>query len=427
MLKLRYEANATLERQVEAGARQLARILERGVEQGIVRIAAYPRLDSIVSGAVLFTGASLLGARPVFNVGVEPPEYIDVPSIVLGHPNIAYKTGDVDAPLIAFSPRIPAGPPPDTVFIEGDASTAGLVAATLIAYGGVLARRDLLSLLVASLYYGGKADIKGRFYGVDAAVIDSLLSSSLLEIEIIPMLKAYEPNQHSVCESISVTSNPYYPMLTGDVDECKSTLSANGLSEVVGKRLVDLDDRTLEKVVVSILSRVQGEVKREVDPAYYYGNIILSKPGHPLEDYRMGGDVLLHTIDSLGLGALLSLTCNFELEYPVSKRNLVDYASKIRALVEEARPKRLKTASWFRAYTVNASVRDSLTLLSGALRLQGLLDNDAIISVDDGGEYIVSGLQVEEALGYGSLKRLVDVKILEEYEDGVFFRIARRE
>ncbi len=430
MLKIHYEHSRELDRYTEAGARYLSRLLESSLEHGFVRIVSYPSLNAIISAATAFAGASLLKIRPLLSVSLEPPEYIEIPTLLFGYKNLPYKTGDVDAPLMAFATEIASKPVPNSYLIDGEGSTASLFGLTLLGYGGPLVRREVLAPLAASLYWGGFVDKKGNFYGLDNIFVNKVSVSDKLDLKYIASLKVYNPLKHGLCKAIASTANPFYPGLTGSEEECRSTLVAADLREYADKRIAELEESELEKISVTILARIKSEVENSggsFEPSDYIGSILVSNRIVSMpQDYRMFGDMLLHIIESMGLGQLISLILNIDDEYTIVEKYLELYAKRLPTIIAESKPKRVKSAPWFRAYVVSAKKEDDLTLLWLALRMLRRLEDEAVLAIEEDGELIVSGIQVELSVGDYALRRLVDARVLEEVDE-LSFRIVRRE
>ena len=424
MLKLSLEKGRAYERQAEAAGKFLAKLIEEAVREGWIRIYAYPRPDSVVAAASLFIAAASAGARPIIGVSIDPPPRIDVPTVLLGYSQPDYGTSDIDSMLAVFSPEVKGSPPPNTLYVEGDASSAGLVGAALLQVGGLYARRDILGLILAGMHYGGKVDKVGKFYGVDEIVFEAIISSGILgQLDVVTSLKVYKPTEYPICRSIAVTVNPVYPGLTGSSERCLQLLSAVGLEKLAQRRVSDLDDEELKNLVRSVIGAVQDSIGRDVDVKEFVGGIIVSRAGRP-SDYRMLADALVYSMEWSGtIEPALALASNFDEELPLIERVLESGAPRLAALVEDARPVRLRTVPWLRAYLVDADVPQ--LFLYRALRLVGRLNGESVIVYEGGDGYVVSAFQVEEALGAGQLRKLKNVKAIEG--DGLIYRVRVKE
>ncbi len=426
MLKLRFEPGENLDRHRDAAARNLSKLFEKAVDEGYLRIWSYPRLDSLISGAVLYAVASSLGIKPLFKSTIYPPEKIDIPTILLGFPAIDYGTGEVDKPLFAISPKIATSPPPDTVYLDGDGSTPALLTLVLLGMGSIFTRTEYLTLLLSAMYAGESVDLRGRFYGIDAHVIDKLMTSDKLSLEPLTVLKSYLPHEYPLCKSISITVNPYYPSFTGNEEECIKVLQTSGLSNYVEKTQDTIGRKELEKIAVTILSRIKELLLvNELDASYYLGSIMVSRNNEvSIRDYRMTADAILYSIESSSsLEPLLSISLSLNYEYKIIENNIIRYSSILASQVGNLRPKKIKQIPWARTYLIDVDTPLSLTLLWRALTLLRRIERDSILVIEYNDGLFASSLQVEDALGYGSLKKLSDAKAISG--DGLLVEISR--
>lgn len=424
LLKLRLELGESLDRHLDAASRHLSKLLEKSVSSGYLRIWSYPRFDSVLAASVLYSVSASLGTRPVFKTSITPPSRIEIPTILLGYQQVDYGTSQVEAPLFAVARRILSSPPPDAVFLDGDGSVPGMVALLLLSMGGIFTRRELLALLLSAMYKGDNIDPRGRFYGVDAVAVDRMLPTDRLGLDSITTLKAYLPHELTICESISITVNPYYPTFTGNKEECDRFLQASGLGRISDKTLETISKKDLENLAVSLLSRIKEYSSlTELDASYYLGAILVSRntTGH-IKDYRLASDALLYASEAFRSPApLLASSLDYENEYRIIEQMLLSYSKEFPEQVSEAMPKRIKKITWARTYLVTLARPTSLTLLWMALSILKKIDRESILVLESDGEYIASSYQIEYALGEGSLKRLKDAKVLEG--DGVLVKI----
>ena len=426
MLKLSLEKGKSYSRQVEAAAKFVSRLIEDASREGWARVWAYPRADSIMAGAALFSILSSAGARPMFAVRAEPPPRISVPTILVGYEWLDYGTGDVESVLAAFAPRIDRPPPPNTVYIDGDGSNAGLVGAVIAEMGGLYYRRDVMGLVVAGIHYGDRMDKIGKVYGVDEIVVENVLSSGVLgRAEVLTSVKVYKPLSNTVCRALSVTLNPYYPGFTGDREECARSLAALGLESLASRKVASLDREDLKLLVKGVVSRAQEETGREVDVREYVGSLIVSESGEP-EDFRMLADSIVYALEHDGSPEpVIEAASSYEDAVPVLEKLLVDGAPLLASMIREQRPKRLRSLPWLRAYLLAPSPVPH-TFAWRALVLAGLVDRESVIVYEgEDGELLASGLQIEAALGYGELRKLRNVKAVEG--DGIRYIVRQRE
>ena len=426
MLKLTLEKGKSLERHVEAAAKFLSRLVEQAQDTGWARIYAYPRPASLAAGAAMFSLISSFGVRPIFSVSLDPPSRVEVPTVLLGYPGgLDYSTGDVDTGLLAVSPRIESPPPPNAVYVDGDGSVPGILGMLILWIGGLFLRRDVLSLLVSGLYYGGRMDKVGRLYGIDAAFYERVSSLEIMKgIGVVTSLKAYRPLTRRLCESISSTLNPFYPGITGDKEGCFRVLAAAGLERVAEQSLASLGRDDLKLVVKAVVSMVREEAGREVDLEEFVGGIIVSEEGQP-EDYRMLSDAIVYAVETVrGADPLLGLASYFQEEVSIIYKIVENGAPDCAELVERFKSRRVKSAPWLRVYEAPEEV-SSPTILWKALSLLGKVERESVIAVPSDEGYIVSAIQIEESMGYGEARKLRGIKVLEG--DGMLLRLRLRE
>ncbi len=411
MLKLVLEPGNTLERTLQAASRQLEKVLEDSINEGYLRIRAYPRLESIISGGVIAGIASSLGVNPIFKVSVSPPAMIDIPTIILGYLNPDYKSNQISSTLISISPEAQAPPPPGAVYITGSGSVSALTGLILTESKGTYSRPESLLLLLSSTYYGGYVEKTGRFHGLDKIYYETLINSGI-NIEIINTLKVYNPDREGLCDAISKTIDPYYPGLTGDVESCRSLLKANELESLATRIVSSLSERELEKVALAILSHIQGLVKRGLEANDYIASILVLKQFGA--DARLIGNTLAHYIDAFGhYSPILSIVYNID---PVLQSLIFDHlesAKYFSEFISKKRPVKAKLHSWIKGYMVRIPQGFSPLLLWKAYRIMGLMGDEPLIA-DRGDEACVSALQLEEARGYGEARKLVNVKAVRE-------------
>ncbi len=78
-------------------------------------------------------------------------------------------------------------------------------------------------------------------------------------------LKIFEWHKLPICDALSLTLNPFVPGISGDKDQCINILTSEGVdivdSKGMFKKIVDLSDKELEKLVEVIFKRLKQKLK----------------------------------------------------------------------------------------------------------------------------------------------------------------------
>ncbi len=78
-------------------------------------------------------------------------------------------------------------------------------------------------------------------------------------------LKIFEWHKLPICDALSLTLNPFVPGISGDKDQCINVLTSEGVNIVDSKgsfrKIVDLSDKELEKLVEVIFKRLKQKLK----------------------------------------------------------------------------------------------------------------------------------------------------------------------
>jgi len=412
-LKIRLEKGPQLERQLETAARHLQKVIQAASEAGYLRIYAYPRPAPAFSLSALVSVAVNQGVRPLISFSPRPPAVVATPTILLGYDALNYKAKDIDQPLLAIAPTVKASPPPGAVYIEGDGSVAGLLGLILRRAEGVLARRELLAILLLGVVQGEYVEKSGKLLGLDRHLYEEYRAhDNRLGLELISTLKAFRPLSLPTCASLSSTIDPYYPGITGDPDFCRSFLESQGLGDVVEKPLGKLIDEEIEKVALVVISYLKEKMKVRADVDEYVGAILSATRPFPIEDFRLASLAVLASLEAYqSLSPLYAIADNLEVVYPSIERWFLALADTFPAMVEGAKPVRVKTVSWLRMYRVDAPDGTPLTTLYKALVVVDKIPPDSLLVTRRGDCWTVSPFQAEEALGYGTTRKLVDTKV----------------
>jgi len=407
LLKTRIQAGEDLDRSIEILARNLYRVIEAGVNTRYIRIIVYPSVNNIVAAIHLFKHIHSMGGRPVLTTSLKPFGGKE-PLILLGFNSLNLKGSDIGDYLLAIaSGEIKGNPPPGAVYLEVEGSISAAIGLALIE--GKVPLRELAGLLAAS-YSGSYVDPAGRFHGLDRVFMERVGEDTYLNLSMYTGVKAYNPHKWSGYKSLSTTVNPYLPGLTGDIDGSREFLRAVGIDPEA--RLSTLANSDMEKLVSRILE-LAGRGRR-VEATRIVGGVLVSNGSEYIDDLRMASDIYYYIIEAGGLETLAGLILDPRIEYPMADSKIIDYSRRLASLVEEVRPVKVKIAPRIKAYKIPLEKRDSPTLVWRAMELTGTLDRESILVYDGDDGLYASLVQVEEALGYNSARRLVELKVMEE-------------
>ncbi len=408
MLKLRLEPGQALDRQVEAAARHLEKLLEEAIRTGYIRVAAYPRPDSVMAAAAFFSLASQAGASPVLTIDTRPPP-VEIPTLVLGFNNVAYKGGAVDAPLMVIAREAGGPPPPGAVYVDGDGSVPAMLALIVLASRSLVSRGDFLRIILAAMQYGGGVDKKGRAYGIDRLVYDEARKEPVSMEEVVS-IKVYKPLSSTVCDSLTKTLDPVYPGLLGDPQACRDLLAGEGLAGIAERTVASLDDSEMEKLAVTVLQYIQDSgIRAGVEE--YVGSIPVLPRDPYFEDVRMLAHTIVFSLEEAGsLSPLLSAALEPGYTAPALDSymdGLVDRLSRALATLSFTRH---RVQAWLRTYKLRSSEPLPPTLAWRVGVLTGRLEEDSIVLVEEEGGLCASALQAEQAAGPGIARRIVEAR-----------------
>ncbi len=411
MLKLRLEQGEALERTVEAAARQLEKLLEAAINQGYLRISAYPRPDSVITAAALFAMAASLNINAIVRVNYRPPAHVEIPTVLIGYQSLNYKTQAVAQPLLAIASSIQSPPPPGATYVEGDGSAASIAALIVDSMKMGVIRVDVLRSLLLASQYGGYIDSAGRPHGLDKILYEAARGEAL-GLEEVLSLKAYKPSTLTVCESLSITLDPPYPGITGRRDSCVELLRGEGLGGLAERRLSSLDDDEVEKLAVAVLAYIRDRLGGEINAQEYVGAVpVLSKDRY-IDDIRMMAHFVLYAMEAAGdVGPALSLASSPETTAgPLERFGLSLVAPASRA-IDEAEGVRYRLRPWLRSYKY-VGPRLPHTLAWRILTVTGRIEPDALLLAETDGGLCTSVFQAEAALGMGAVKKLVETRTM---------------
>jgi len=408
MLKITLQRGSNLDRHLESVARSYSRCSEKSIEYGVLRVTSYPSLDPLIASFLVMAYSLTTGVRASLKVAYKPPSVIDKPTLLLGYPSLNYTSSNIKECLIAYTYEGRLGtPPPGALFVESSGSITSAVTLTLLV-AGWRASDDLKVLSLLGTYASRYVDRLGRIHGLDSLLVESL---SDLGITMATTVKVYRPSSKPLCEAIAETVDPYYPSLTGDPGVCVSLLEASKLGDLSTRLPDTLSRDELTKLADALMEYINRYSRSPPDLSWYLGGVLVSPERQP-ESPKMALDAILAGMEALndytvGLAAFI----DFSNEYPVLESNLNRIARYIGDDVAKSRPRRVRGPGWLRLYLVDEPNTRSLTLLYRALRITGIVEPESVLVVEEEGEYRASPLQVEEALGYGGVKKLVDSRV----------------
>ncbi len=406
LLKLVLQKSADLDRRLEAFSKNLSHCLERAIDEGLLKVYAYPNPDALVASSLLVSKSLAEGVRASLKISHMPPSIIRSPSVLVGYPSANYKSGEVGECLIAISyeGRLTT-PPPGATYVEVDGSLTSALAVSFIA-GGWKGSKTLKLLSLVGTYSSPYVDRIGKIHGLDTVLADAISKHG---VSMTTTIKVYKPHRIPLCKAISLTLSPYYPALTGDEGECKAVLDSAGLGDLAERIPSTLTSDDLTKVSKVIIDHVEGYSKRKVDPSDYFGGMLTSP--EPPEDLRMVSDALLAATEMTGDPSVyLSTFVDFENEYPIVEENLFRLAREIGPEILRVKVRKVKGPGWLRIYAISLT-SPPLTLIHKALSLLGFIDSESLLAFSRENDLLLSPLQVEQSLGYGAVRKLVDSKV----------------
>lgn len=406
------------EKPLEALSKAVARVTERGVESGLVRVYAYPSPDSLAASGIAVFYLYTRGVGAAVRVTARPPSATRAPSILLGFSQISIKGGNAEELVAIASGSLSGQPPPGATYAEVEGSVASALALALLK-AGFKPSPDLASLIIASLYGGRYVSPHGRFTGLDRVLLDKI-EGDTVELDYVTTIKVYKPDVGDLCEALGRTVNPYYPGLTGEVESCKSTIRQS-LGDVAAKPPASLDKDEIMRVI-DVLVDYMESIVGSVEPRNYVAGLVVAPRSTP-RDPREAMDAMIAAAEGLDspLPFILPYT-DPTVDYPVMEVFLESLGERLSKLYE-LRPRRLKGPGWLRVYIVDFEDVVSPTLAWRALNTIGYMERESLLAVRRGEEILVSPIQAEEALGPGGAKRLVDTHAASERPGRLYLKL----
>ncbi len=403
-----------LDRVLDAAAKAYARVLDQAIRRGLLRVYFYPSPDSMIAAAYVASHAYYAGARPTVKMAVKPPTRISAPSILVGYASVQLKASNVEATVLAAaSGSLQGTPPPDAFFVEAQGSvTAAMLLITQKA--GPKPPMNVAALAFSGLYGGRYVTPHGAFTGLDKHLLEHLDELGL-QANMTTSLKVYKPSEGSLCDAVSRTINPYYPGLTGNNEACRGAV---GDPALYNKKAASLDKSEISRVLESLLSHMESLVG-ELDPRLFISGIVEFRDVTP-RDPREALDALVYSAEATGdYATLLAALLDPEVEYEPLELTLEKYAESL-ADGGVPKPRRLKGPGWLRLYVVDQN--HPPTIAWRILTTIKAVEEDSVITWQlSEGEYVASPLQVEEALGAGGARRLVETRVAAE--DGFWLKL----
>ncbi|MDM7274835.1 MAG: hypothetical protein P3X22_001750 [Thermoprotei archaeon] len=419
MLKTSLIVGPGFDRFLETVSRALASLLEAAASEGFLRIYSYPSLDSLAAASIVYSRALKLGVRVSLSVALEPPPQVFEPTVLLGFGSLNYKSNSVTSKLIAFySGELKSIPVHGATYVDGQGSLSSMV------FMALTGARDfdptVLTAFLTGSYSGGFVDPSGRFQGLDREAFERL-KSSRAPVDVVTTIKVYKPTVRDACTGIAHTLNPYYPGLTGHKDRCLELLENSGLRDVTGRPLSTLDHKALEAIVAAVTEGVRRISGVSLKRADIVSAIVVSADPRMPKDFREASDTLIYAAEHTGsLHRITATLIDLEVEYPMAEGRLEAYATRLSNIASTMKPQRVKGSPNIKIYEAPLNPQDPPTMAWRAFKLLGMVESDSIIAcrVDD--ELAASPLQVEEALGPGGAKRLVELGMA-KFEGGLLW------
>lgn len=391
---------------LEAAGKAYAKVFSQAVKRGLLKVYFYPSLDSMIAAAYVVSHAYYTGVRVAARMSVRPPAQVSHPSVLLGYPSLQLRVSGADAAALAVASGSLQGlPPPDAFYLEAQGSvTATMLLVTSKA--GPRPPASVSALALSGLYSGKYVTQHGALTGLDKYLVDHL-SDLGLEASMSTTLKVYRPSEGSLCEAVARTVNPYYPGLTGDPDACRRAVGDPGL---YGKGAASLDKNELTRVLESLLDYMEP-IAGTLDPRLFLSGVT-ELPGATPRDPREALDALTYAAEVTGdYATVISALLDPTIEYKPLEKALEDYAKLLAP--GPPKPRRVRGPGWLRLYAVDKP--HPPTLAWRILVEVKAVEADSVIVWELGeGEYVASPLQVEEALGVGGARRLVETRVASE-------------
>ena len=410
MLKTSLIVGPGFDRFLETVSRALASLLEAAANEGFLRIYSYPSLDSLAAASIVYSRALKLGVRVSLSIALDPPPQVSEPTVLLGFGSLNYKSNSVASKLVAFySGELKSIPVHGATYVDGQGSLSSMVFMALT--GAKDFDSTALTAFLAGSYSGGFVDSLGRFQGLDREAFERLKSSKA-PIDIVSSIKAYKPTVRDACTGIAYTLNPYYPGLTGQKDKCMELLENSGLKDIIGKPLSTLDPKALEALTTAVIEGVKRLGGVSLKRSDIVSAIAVSTDPRTPKDFREASDTLVYAAEHTGsLHRIVATLVDLDIEYPMAEGRLEAYATRLSNIASTMKPLKIKGSPNIKIYEAPLNPQDPPTIAWRAFKLLGMVESDSIIAYRVNDELAASPLQVEEALGPGGVKRIVDLGI----------------
>lgn len=406
---------STVDKDAETVRKALLEVMNEAAE-GILKIYAYPSVDSIVASSLLFRELSRGGRRISLSISSLPPQRVEEPSILVGYGSLSYGNREAEARILAISQKgMKAIPPAGATYVEVEGSASSMVAILL----GIDINESVSLVPLAGSYDSPYVDEYGRFHGLDSVLLTRLRMRSELAIDMMTTVKVYKPHLRSVCEALVLTSNPFYGGISG-----RSCDALSSLKDVLDRLQGSLSKDDIGRLAEALLDHLRRQYKREVDPAEILGGIVVSRAqGAIMSDAREVRDAIVFTAEAASdVYYASAIVLDAENEYPVAESRLESFSKRLAELTS-LKPERNRGWKSFPLYEVELSKGDSPTLLWGALRMAGLIEKESVLSFKREDRRAVSILQLDAALGRGKGAELVASGLAEE-EGGLLYLSA---
>ncbi len=406
MLNVRVEPGQNLEKGLSASVSAMKSFLKRAEELGFSRISAYPSSESLAAALLLFSYLTRRGYTAALSISVRPPALVDEPTVLLGFSSLGFTNETDRETLIAIATSINEPPPLNATYISVDGSIGAALAMILRSVNERPLEPELKVLALASSYGSRYVDKIGKMMGLDKIYVDTLFDDSAVSLNIVTYVKSYRPHMLDLCGSLSITLDPFFPGLTGDREGCLRQAAEVGLGPLVNKRASEVSEAEATTIARAVINMLRGRVRRQYEAPDYVGGVYVASERLAIVDPREAKGLMEFSLDVGGLGLAAALFSAFEEEYPQAVATLPRVASRLSELVSEPRLSEEGAFLGTKVYKVRSDLRPPLYLLWRALRLTGLVQDNALLAHEDQRGLRISLLQASEVLGAASLARL---------------------
>ena len=147
--------------------------LNRGVENGLIRIYSYPSIESVFASSILFFSLQRLGVHSILSIRPTPPNVVEEPHILVGYSSPKISDNRSDHMRVCLTRKLAEPPSPNTFCLEFN-SSLGIAVSSFLESTGVLTKEySQLSLL--SVYLASRG-LKPLITEIDRSYLNDWLS-----------------------------------------------------------------------------------------------------------------------------------------------------------------------------------------------------------------------------------------------------------